>query len=196
MKILLELLFTGEVPCPSMISRSAPHIFFDDTIMPMISWSAVIHLAVVSSSLSHRTTATESWIPRDQQVPPQNLSTAAATHSDYGPEAQGIEQEQGKAAEHHRARAAAAGEANGAHWKTDRRAWRLLGRRNVRRASTRTTICEAASWLTGCALARGWERPGKGWRGHRSAQKGSHGDWSCGCSVRALCIHGVVIIHE
>ena len=59
---------------------------------------------------------------------------SAATHSDYGPEAQDTSQgQQGQSADHHDARAAAAQEADGVGWETDRRAPGMVGGHDVGR---------------------------------------------------------------
>ena len=58
---------------------------------------------------------------------PTSIISAAATHSDHGQAQDTSQEQQGQAADHHLARAAAAQEADGVGWEADRRARGMVG---------------------------------------------------------------------
>ena len=96
---------------------------------------------------------------------------SAGTHSDHGPEAQDISQgQQGQAADHHDARAAAAQEADGVGWEADLRARGMGGRALCR--PRRRRLCTSAP----CAAAE--RRAGSGAPGRGAAGPGERPGWT------------------
>ena len=86
--------------------------------------------------------------PRPAVMTGPTTIISAGTHSDHGPEAQDISQgQQGQAADHHDARAAAAQEADGVGWEADLRARGMGGRALCR--PRRRRLCTSAP----CAAA-------------------------------------------